>query len=97
MWRREKWIWWVLVVAPGRAACRNTQQRAALNTDGFSLRVVWRSPSLHPQLQSQGRCTSANRGGLPWPSAHPGGIWLTGNNGSGKEPQREGWQIWGFP
>lgn len=43
---REKGICWVLVVAPGRAACRNTQQRAALNTDGSSQRVLWSSPSL---------------------------------------------------
>lgn len=35
------------VIEPSRAACRNMQQRAVLNTDGFSQHVVWSSPYLY--------------------------------------------------
>ena len=43
----EKWIRWMPLIELRRAACRNMQQRAVLNTDGFSQHAVWSSPYLY--------------------------------------------------
>lgn len=68
------------VIEPSRAACRNMQQRAVLNTDGFFFLSMWFVVPIctgPPQLRSQGRCTSANRCGLDWSNTHLVGVRFT--------------------